>query len=159
VFLKKFFADLERQLRLEIGGMPIQLEVRVDSKLVARFDEGRVARAVHNLARNAIEAMAEKGGTLTISAELREDGLALSIADTGPGIPKEIEDRVFQSFFTAGKRGGTGLGLAIVKKIVDEHGGRITLSSSSAGTRFELVIPQSSRDPSAQPPAPDSGRA
>ncbi|HEY3497091.1 MAG TPA: GAF domain-containing sensor histidine kinase [Polyangiaceae bacterium] len=156
VFLKKFFADLERQLRLEIGGLPIELVISVDSKLVARFDEGRVARAVHNLARNALEAMAEKGGRLTIAAELREDGLAISIADNGPGIPKEIEDRVFQSFVTLGKRGGTGLGLAIVKKIVDEHGGRIELRNSSAGARFELVIPQPSRDAGAASAAPDS---
>jgi signal transduction histidine kinase len=158
VFLKKFFADLERQLRLEIAGQPIELVIAVDSKLVARFDEGRVARAVHNLARNAIEAMAEKGGTLTIAAELCENELVLSIADTGPGIPKEIEDRLFQSFVTAGKRGGTGLGLAIVKKIVDEHGGRIGLQSSSEGARFELLFPQPSRDPSPLP-APDAARA
>lgn len=159
VFLKKFFADLERQLRLEIGGAPIELVIAVDSKLVARFDEGRVARAVHNLARNAIEAMLDKGGRLTIAAELREEGLVLTIADTGPGIPKEIEDRLFQSFVTLGKRGGTGLGLAIVKKIVEEHGGSILVSSSSAGARFELVIPQPSRDPNHQPGAPDAARA
>ena len=133
-------------LRCAAIGLPIELVIAVDSKLVARFDEGRVARAVHNLARNALEAMAEKGGRLTIAAELRDEGLAISIADNGPGIPKEIEDRVFQSFVTLGKRGGTGLGLAIVKKIVDEHGGRIDLQNSSAGARFELVIPQPSRD-------------
>jgi signal transduction histidine kinase len=159
VFLKKFFADLERQLRLEIGGAPIELETRVDSKLVARFDEGRVARAVHNLARNALEAMTEKGGKLTIEGELRDDWLVLVIADTGPGIPKEIEDRLFQSFVTAGKRGGTGLGLAIVKKIVDEHGGRITLTSSSAGARFELLIPQPNRNPSADSTSSEPARA
>jgi signal transduction histidine kinase len=67
----------------------------------------------------------------------------ITVSDTGPGIPKEIEDRLFQSFVTAGKRGGTGLGLAIVKKIVDEHGGRIEVRSSSAGATFELTFPQS----------------
>ncbi len=54
-------ADLERQVRLEIGEQPITLEVHVDSKAVARFDEGRVARALHNLARNAIEAIRQEG--------------------------------------------------------------------------------------------------
>ena len=56
----------------------------------------------------------------------------MTFSDTGPGIPKEIEHRLFQSFVTSGKKGGTGLGLAIVKKIVDEHGGTITVHSSRA---------------------------
>lgn len=146
VFMKKFFADLERQLRLEIGGMAIELVIEVDSKLVARFDEGRAARALHNLARNAIEAMAEKGGRLVISAANEGEALVIRVSDTGPGIPKEIEDRLFQSFVSAGKRGGTGLGLAIVKKIVEEHGGRIAVTSSSAGSTFELTFPQSPRE-------------
>jgi signal transduction histidine kinase/putative methionine-R-sulfoxide reductase with GAF domain len=142
VYLKKFFADLERQLRLEIGTQPVELAVEVDSKLVARFDEGRVARALHNLARNALEAMGERGGRLTLSAALVDGELVTRVADTGPGIPKEIEGRMFQSFVTAGKRGGTGLGLAIVKKIVDEHGGRIEAHSSPEGTTFVLTFPQ-----------------
>ncbi|HVR20557.1 MAG TPA: GAF domain-containing sensor histidine kinase [Polyangiaceae bacterium] len=145
VFLKKFFGELERQLRIEVthaGGGPIELKTQVDSKLTARFDEARVARALHNLARNAIEAMREKGGTLTIAGELRARDLAITVSDTGPGIPKEIEGRLFQSFVTAGKKGGTGLGLAIVKKIAEEHGGRVDVESSKAGSRFTLVLPQ-----------------
>jgi signal transduction histidine kinase/putative methionine-R-sulfoxide reductase with GAF domain len=142
VYVRKFFAELERQVRLEVGTHPIEIVMEVDSKLVARFDEGRVARALHNLARNALEAMGERGGRLTLRAELVGHDLVITVADTGPGIPKEIEGRLFQSFVTAGKRGGTGLGLAIVKKIVEEHGGRIDVHSSSAGTRFVLVLPQ-----------------
>jgi signal transduction histidine kinase len=142
VYLKKFFAELERQLRLEIGTQPVELVVEVDSKLVARFDEGRAARALHNLARNALEAMGERGGRLVLGARLEGNDLVMIVSDTGPGIPKEVEGRLFQSFVTAGKRGGTGLGLAIVKKIVDEHGGRIAVHSTSAGTTFELRFPQ-----------------
>jgi signal transduction histidine kinase len=156
VYLRKFFAELERQVRLEIGAQPVELVVEVDSKLVARFDEGRAARALHNLARNALEAMGERGGRLTLGAALKGQELVLTVADTGPGIPKEIEGRMFQSFVTAGKRGGTGLGLAIVKKIVDEHGGRIEVRSSSAGTTFELCFPQV-RDKDANA-SPDSAR-
>ena len=155
VYLKKFFADLERQLRLEIGTQPVELVVQVDSKLVARFDEGRVARALHNLARNALEAMGERGGRLTLGAKVEGSELVIVVSDTGPGIPKEIEGRLFQSFVTAGKRGGTGLGLAIVKKIVDEHGGRIAVRSSNAGTTVELTFPQQ-REKDA--PASDASR-
>ncbi|HEV8244225.1 MAG TPA: GAF domain-containing sensor histidine kinase, partial [Polyangiaceae bacterium] len=142
VYLRKFFADLERQVQLEINGRPIELSVNVESKLVARFDEGRMARAIHNLARNAIEAMAEKGGKLSIDARLEQHELVIRVSDMGPGIPKEIEGKLFQSFVTMGKQGGSGLGLAIVKKIVEEHGGTASAHSSPAGATFELRLPQ-----------------
>ena len=142
VYLNKFFADVRRQLALEVTGLPIELSFQVDTKLVARFDEGRLARVVHNLARNAIEAMAGAGGVLTIGARLEGANLIISVQDTGPGIPKAIEGQLFQSFVTLGKAGGTGLGLAIVKKIVEEHRGSVSVTSSSAGARFEIRLPQ-----------------
>jgi signal transduction histidine kinase/putative methionine-R-sulfoxide reductase with GAF domain len=143
VYLNKFFADVRRQLTLEVSGLPIELLFDVDPKLVARFDEERLARVVHNLARNAIEAMGENGGVLTIGARLEGSELLIFVEDTGPGIPNEIEGKLFQSFVTMGKAGGTGLGLAIVKKIVEEHRGNVTVTSSSAGARFEVRLPQS----------------
>jgi len=147
VYLKKFFADITRQLGLEMDGRAIELEVDVDNKGVARFDETRVARAIHNLARNAIEAMAERGGRLTLRGHLEGRDLVIVVSDTGQGIPKEIEGRLFQSFVTAGKQGGTGLGLAIVKKIVDEHGGSIEARSSNRGTTFVMRLPQPEKKP------------
>jgi signal transduction histidine kinase/putative methionine-R-sulfoxide reductase with GAF domain len=142
VYLNKFFADVRRQLALEISGKPIELLFHVDTKLVARFDEGRIARVLHNLARNAIEAMGEAGGVLTIGARMDGQELLIWVQDTGPGIPAAIEGQLFQSFVTMGKAGGTGLGLAIVKKIVEEHGGSVSVSSSSAGATFEIRLPQ-----------------
>jgi signal transduction histidine kinase/putative methionine-R-sulfoxide reductase with GAF domain len=142
VFLKKFFADITRQLSHEVDGRAVELEVDVDTKVVARFDEGRVARAIHNLARNAVEAMIERGGKLTISGYMEDHDLVIRVRDTGPGIPKEVDGRLFQSFVTAGKKGGTGLGLAIVKKIAEEHGGSISVESSPSGSEFCLRLPQ-----------------
>jgi K+-sensing histidine kinase KdpD len=147
VYLNKFFSDVRRQLALEIGEKPIELLFQVDTKLVARFDEGRLARVIHNLSRNAIEAMGENGGVLTIAARMDARDLVISVQDTGPGIPAAIEGRLFQSFVTMGKAGGTGLGLAIVKKIVEEHGGSVSVTSSSAGATFELRLPQTSPSP------------
>jgi signal transduction histidine kinase len=159
VYLKKFFADITRQLGHEIDGRAIELELDVDTKVVARFDEGRVARAIHNLARNGIEAMADVGGRLTISAGMQSDDLVIAVTDTGPGIPEEIEGRLFQSFVTARKQGGTGLGLAIVKKIVDEHGGSVEAVSSSSGSTFTLRLPQHDDKKSDQPSeAPKAGK-
>ena len=161
VYLKKFFADLQRTLRHEIEGRPIELVLNIDTKLVARFDESRMARAIHNLARNAIEAMSERGGRLTIGAHRDESDLVIRVADTGQGIPSEVAGRLFQSFVTAGKKGGTGLGLAIVRKIVDEHGGTIDVQSSIAGAVFELRIPlhpRESRTDEATPSSVPAGR-
>ncbi len=152
VYIHKFFSDLRSQLAHEIDGRAIDLELDVDNKIVARFDEGRVARAVHNLARNAVEAMSERGGKLVIGAKMEGDDLVISVTDTGPGIPDEIQGRLFQSFVTAGKKGGTGLGLAIVKKIVDEHGGRVESRSTPTGARFELHFPQPKVPPPSIPP-------
>ena len=142
VYLHKFMNEIRQQLSHEIDGRAIELDMLVDTKVVARFDEGRMARAIHNLVRNAIEAMADRGGTLGIEARMDGKDLLISVSDTGSGIPKEIEGRLFQSFVTAGKKGGTGLGLAIVKKIAEEHGGTVTVRSSDRGVTFELRIPQ-----------------
>lgn len=141
VFLKKFFADITRELSHEVDGRAIELEMDIDTKIVARFDENRVARAIHNLARNGVEAMAERGGRLMIKAGAEDGELVIRVRDTGPGIPKEIEGRLFQSFVTAGKKGGTGLGLAIVKKIAEEHGGSVTVESTDQGAEFALRLP------------------
>ena len=146
VYLTEFFAGLAEELRRELDGTGIALELDVGDKGTARFDERRVARAIHNLVRNAVEAMGDAGGTVRIgvarSAGKGKGDLLVTVADTGPGIPPEIRGRLFQSFVTAGKKGGTGLGLAIVKKTVDEHGGRIEVASGRAGTTFTLVLPQ-----------------
>ena len=117
------------------------LEARGETRPKGRFDENRVARAIHNLARNAVEAMADRGGRLTIKAFAETEELVIVVRDTGPGIPPEVEGRLFQSFVTAGKKSGTGLGLAIVKKIAEEHGGNVSVQSSSTGAEFEFRIP------------------
>lgn len=162
VYIKKFFADLRRTLEHELAGKPVELVLDVDTKVVARFDESRLARAVHNLARNAIEAMSDRGGRLTITAGRDGEQLVIKVQDTGRGIPKEIEGRLFQSFVTAGKKGGTGLGLAIVKKIAEEHEGTVEVRSTARGATFELRLPLQPRDPksdSRRPlPPPDETR-
>jgi signal transduction histidine kinase len=147
VYLAKFFEDLEKQLLREIDGTGVELSVELEDRGTARFDESKMTRVIHNLARNAVEAMGSRGGKLTIRVGRSEGDLVVSVSDTGRGIPKEIEDRLFQSFVTSGKRGGTGLGLAIVKKIVDEHGGSISVQSSPKGATFTVRLPQEPAPP------------
>ena len=148
VYLETFFKDVKEQLVGQLARFGIELVIDLQDKGTARFDEGKILRVVHNLTRNAQEAMADKGGRFTIKVRREKDkkgeteDLVLTFTDTGPGIPKEIEHRLFQSFVTSGKTGGTGLGLAIVKKIADEHGGTVTVHSSRRGATFELRLPQ-----------------
>lgn len=97
-----------------------------------------------NLIDNAIAAMGPGGGTLTVRTRLQEpDGVRVEIADTGPGIPAEIQDRVFDAFFTTKPAGeGTGLGLDISQRIIEvKHNGQIGFDSSSEGTRFWVWLP------------------
>jgi signal transduction histidine kinase/putative methionine-R-sulfoxide reductase with GAF domain len=145
VYLQNFFEDVRIQLESDLARRGIELVVDVQERGTARFDEGKMLRVIHNLARNAAEAMGKKGGKFVIKVTRdKESGdLVVSFQDTGPGIPKEIEHRLFQSFVTSGKKGGTGLGLAIVKKIAEEHGGTISVQSSSRGATFKLRIPRS----------------
>jgi signal transduction histidine kinase len=147
VYLLKFFDDVRNQLESDLARRGVELVVDVQERGTARFDEGKMLRVVHNLARNAAEAMAKKGGKFIVKVTRdKEDGaLVVTFSDTGPGIPREIEHRLFQSFVTSGKKGGTGLGLAIVKKIAEEHGGTIAVTSSSRGATFKLRIPQPRR--------------
>jgi signal transduction histidine kinase len=95
--------------------------------------------------------MGPRGGKITLRVFRRAPGdgasgkkgdLVIEVADTGPGVPKEIEGKLFESFVSAGKKGGTGLGLAIVKKIAHEHGGSVTVDSTSQGTTFTMILPQ-----------------
>jgi signal transduction histidine kinase len=147
VYLQKFFDDVRVQLESDLARRGVELVVDVQERGTARFDEGKMLRVVHNLARNAVEAMGKKGGKfiVKVTRDKQDGALLVTFSDTGPGIPKEIEHRLFQSFVTSGKKGGTGLGLAIVKKIAEEHGGTIAVQSSSRGATFKLRIPQPPR--------------
>lgn len=94
-----------------------------------------------NLIFNAIQAM-ESGGTLTVTTRLQEHGLEVSIADTGSGIPPEVQPKIFEAFFTTKSAGeGSGLGLYISQKIVEKHHGWIKVESQPGYTHFSVYLP------------------
>jgi signal transduction histidine kinase len=96
--------------------------------------------ALGNLLLNAIQAT-ETGGRVTVQAALADGNLKISVEDTGPGIPVELHERIWEPFFTTRQR-GTGLGLAIVRKRVQEIGGTASLDHSPGrGALFELYVP------------------
>jgi K+-sensing histidine kinase KdpD len=145
VDLGEFFSEVCQLLDHELSNDEIEFRTRLDYSGVARFDAGKMKRAIVNLARNSAEAMSE-GGVFEMAVDRDDDSedLVFSCRDTGPGIPEKIRNTLFDSFVTQGKKHGTGLGLAIVKKIVVEHGGEIAYETQmGVGTTFYLRLPQS----------------
>jgi len=144
VYLHRFFAELKEQLERELEGRNIAISLELRDKGIARFDQHKIQRAVHNLARNAAEAIGEGGGQFGMIVDRHpEDGaLILQFRDDGPGVPSQIRHALFDSFTTHGKQGGTGLGLAIVRKVVDDHKGTIRVVSKPGETIFTINLPQ-----------------
>jgi signal transduction histidine kinase/putative methionine-R-sulfoxide reductase with GAF domain len=142
VFLESFLKNLAQPLAAELEGSPIDLDLQIQDRGVARLDESKITRALNNLIRNALEAMQGQPGTLGLRVGRRGEEVVFSVSDSGPGIPASIRGRLFESFVTSGKKHGTGLGLAVVKQAAEEHGGRVEVESSPHGTTFHLVLPQ-----------------
>ncbi len=109
----------------------------------AVLDVEKMVRVFYNLAGNSADAMKD-GGTLTIGTRTQDNNLVIEVTDTGEGIPEEIQHRIFEPFFTHGKKHGTGLGLAIVKKIIDDHQGKLEVRSTpGSGTTMRMILPLS----------------
>jgi signal transduction histidine kinase/putative methionine-R-sulfoxide reductase with GAF domain len=141
VYLQNWLPEVRAQLEREFAGKKIDLVFEDRYKGAAMFDENKMFRVIHNLARNAAQAM-DGGGTFRITIDTDGPELTMLFADNGPGIPEAMAGRMFEAFATSGKRDGTGLGLAIVKKIVDDHHGRISYESQrGAGTTFRVALP------------------
>ncbi|HEY5890559.1 MAG TPA: ATP-binding protein [Acidimicrobiia bacterium] len=120
----------------------IDVVIEVDDDLHEVEAPGRDLNQVWtNLIDNAADAM-DGSGTLTIRARNTPAAVEISVIDTGPGIKPDILERVFDPFFTTKEPGkGTGLGLHTVQSLVGRTGGDISVSSSSSGTTFTVVIP------------------
>lgn len=119
----------------------LTLSVR-DAAGAAVLDPQVVGRILDNLLANAIRH-APARGAVTLEAERAPGRLALVVRDTGPGVPPDLADQVFEPFVT-GRPDGTGLGLAIARELADAHGGRLCLRGAGPGAVFVLELPQPS---------------
>ena len=128
-------------LRPELNNRGLNVKTKLAGRLPASpLDPAQMQQVLVNLIKNAMHAMT-KGGALTLQTGAGADGVWVSVADTGGGIPQEQINRIFEPFFTTKKR-GTGLGLMIVQRIVRAHEGRIELESHvGRGTTFRIWLP------------------
>lgn len=118
----------------------IDLSVVCNENLLAKIDSTQIQQALLNLLINALDATNENG-KIVLGAEKETENLKIFVENNGEAISGEIEDRVFEPFFTA-KAKGTGLGLAIVNNIVQSHQGKVYLAKNKNGcVRFEILIP------------------
>ena len=140
--INRSVADTRKMLR-RLVGEDIVVRTSLDPDLGrVRFDPSSLVQVLMNLSVNARDAMPD-GGTLTISTRNDRDAIMLSVTDTGCGMPREVLERVFETFFTTKAIGkGTGLGLPVVHGIVQQAGGTIEIESEPGiGTTFRIRLP------------------
>ena len=130
-------------LRLQVESRGIRLEVDAPPDLPAiAVDRSQIERVITNLVTNAMRATAA-GGAITVAAAQRGGEIAISVADTGTGIPRESLSRIFEPFVQVphATGGGAGLGLTISRRIVEAHGGQLTVQSSPGqGSIFTFTV-------------------
>ncbi|HVD25715.1 MAG TPA: HAMP domain-containing sensor histidine kinase [Gaiellaceae bacterium] len=132
------FAEQARQ-----RGIDYTSEIKARPVIVA--DGDRVLQIISNLLSNAFRWTPD-GGRVELALEQENGDVSVAVEDSGPGIPKDEQDRIFRPFFSR-DGGGTGLGLAIARELASAHGGRILLDSTPGqGTTFTLVLPQTPVD-------------
>jgi two-component system sensor histidine kinase CpxA len=130
-------AELARRVAAREGGGGERVQVRIAEELAALAEPDLLARALANLVRNALR-YAGDGGPILITAEAADDGVAISVSDSGPGVPEEALQKIFDPFYRleasrSRETGGVGLGLAIVKTCVEACQGSVTAANRQPG--------------------------
>ncbi len=123
----------------------VPVVVAAEGSAACWMDAKKMERVFYNLLLNACDAVPRNRGLVQVSIAAAGDGhLAVRVADNGRGIAPEVRGKLFQPFTSFGKENGSGLGLAVVQKIVQDHGGVVSVeSTSAAGTVFRVVLPVS----------------
>ena len=126
----------------------IEVRLQMDGEIEVDADGEQLFRVVHNLARNALQALQqehpEDNSVITIAANRTGSVVSITVDDTGPGMPQKARENLFSAFRGSARSGGTGLGLAIARELVLAHGGTIALvEKPTRGTMFRIEIPDS----------------
>jgi GAF domain-containing protein len=139
--LPGFLDEMLEVLRVDFSDRGIEVQTAWGYEGDVWMDPDRMAQVVYNIAANARDAMPD-GGRLRVATQRVGQWVELRFSDTGPGVPPDLHERIFEPFVSYGKRQGAGLGLAIARRIVREHGGEIGLDElSKEGATFVVRIP------------------
>jgi signal transduction histidine kinase len=144
--LNQIVSDVLDLLRPQLTANNVAVRLSVNEQpAYAMLDEASMRGALMNLMLNAIEAM-RNGGMLSIAVDHTGESLRLEIADTGPGIAADEAKKIFEPFYTT-KEQGLGLGMPYAKKVIEQHGGTVSLNSRPGeGTTISIVLPAAQRE-------------
>lgn len=112
----------------------------VSDSIELPLERARIERVFQNLFANAVEVM-PGGGTIRVRATTEGDGIAVRVSDNGPGIADDVRARLFEPFFSSGKKNGLGLGLALSRQTIRDHGGDLAVEPSATGATFLIRFP------------------
>lgn len=140
--------------RPERQGAQIQVSLQFAADPVVEANRSELVEVFTNLILNAYDAMPE-GGTITISLYEEEGRAVVDVADTGVGMPPEVQERCFDAFFTTKGEEGSGLGLSVSYQIIARHSGQITVQSEvGKGTVFRVILPVARESGAMKPETP-----
>lgn len=140
VSVEELLRELAALVEPEARRARVGVRLAAEALPLVQADRDHVKQVLLNLMLNAVQAMTS-GGTLTLEADAARDAVRITVADTGPGIAPDVLPRVFDPYFTT-KPGGLGLGLTIARRIVEAHGGALTVESAPGrGSRFHVTLP------------------
>ena len=139
--------DLNRIIKESVEELPrpgnVTIQMELDEELEAWIDGPQIRRVFDNLLLNAVEAMPDEGGSITITKHKDEKKFIIQISDTGIGIPEEVLPNLFERKFYTTKPHGLGLGLSYCKRTIESHGGSIMVDSIlGKGTIFTIELPR-----------------
>lgn len=142
--LKALLDELAEMFQPQAAANNLRFSRELEQLTVAADGE-QLRRLVLNLLENARQATAP-GGMIALRCFAENDRAVIEVEDDGEGIEPEVQARMFEPFYTTREK-GTGLGLALSRKIVEQHGGRISLTSTPSGTRFRVTLPLGTKSP------------
>jgi signal transduction histidine kinase len=146
--LNEMITDVLELLRPQLTANNVDAQLSLDQQARGMLDDASIRGALINLMLNAIEAMRE-GGTLSVATRQNGETVQLEISDTGRGIPDEEVKKIFEPFYTT-KAQGLGLGMPYAKRIIEQHGGAISVNSRlGEGTTISIELPAAKKEAAA----------
>jgi signal transduction histidine kinase len=139
---QRMLQEVHDLLRPQLEKAGIELKLEPSEPAWLRADPHQIKEVLINLIQNSADSIGQQGAVTLRVRHLRDDAVAMEVADTGKGIPPEVQKHLFDPFFST-KEGGTGLGLSIAARIVEKHGGQLRFQTQiNRGTTFSVILPR-----------------